>query len=253
MMPSQRMNQQSPTDINHYQDMALNLVYNICSIVCAPVEMLLRPQYGTRYFPPIITALTAAMMMLLPLFSSIADMLPFGRFHGIAGLYGIGTLSKLYFTGGFIHGFRIWRRMIHIEREKNSLYEGPPLPIFNMLPGSFWIVRIIYEPIFVIIVALVLSNFFILQSSAVHYLIFAAIMLAMKQYCAWYMQWQFLRELMDMRNAGPIIAKIVDNTVSDDELATIHLASIPKNIPEDLRRDTALHIARAFNVQGDEK
>jgi hypothetical protein len=77
----------------------------------------------------------------------------------------------------------------------------------------------------------------------------AAFMLAMKQYVAWYMQWQFLRGLMDMRNAGPIIAKLVDNTATEDELATIHMASIPKDIPDDLRRDTAAHIARAFSSE----
>ena len=50
-----------------------------------------------------------------------------------------------------------------------------------------------------------------------------------------------------MRNAGPIIAKLVDNTATEDDLATIHLASLPKDIPDDVRRDTASHIARAFS------
>lgn len=107
-------------------------------------------------------------------------------------------------------------------------------------------IRIIYEPIFVFIAAIVLENFFVLQSGAAHFLMFSAFMLAMKQYVAWYMQWQFLRELMDMRNAGPIIAKVVDNSATDDELASVHLASIPKDIPEDLRKQTASFIARAF-------
>lgn len=35
--------------------------------------------------------------------------------------------------------------MIHMEREKHSLYEGPPLPFFRIIPGTFWMVRIIYE------------------------------------------------------------------------------------------------------------
>ena len=60
------------------------------------------------------------------------------------------------------------------------------------------------------------------------------------------MQWQFLRGLMDMRNTGPIIAKFVDNTATDDDLATVHLASLPKNIPDDVRRETASNIARAI-------
>ncbi len=52
---------------------------------------------------------------------------------------------------------------------------------------------------------------------------------------------------MDMRNSGPIIAKFVDNTTTEDDLATIHLASLPRDIPEDVRRDTAAHIARAMS------
>jgi hypothetical protein len=76
---------------------------------------------------------------------------------------------------------------------------------------------------------------------------FSAAMLGMKQYVAWYLQWQFLRILIDARNAGPILAKIVGNAATEDDLAILHLASIPKDVPEDLRRDTAAHIARAFN------
>ena len=84
--------------------------------------------------------------------------------------------------------------MIHMDREQNSVYEGPPLPIFRIIPGTFWMVRIIYEPVFVFALSIVLPNFFILQPSAAHFLMFSAFMLAMKSYVAWYMQWQFLRE-----------------------------------------------------------
>ena len=140
--------------------------------------------------------------------------------------------------------------MIHIDREQNSLYEGPPLFIFRILPGTFWMVRILYEPVFLFALGFVLPNFFILQPSAAHFLMFSGLMLAMKSYAAWYMQWQFLRGLMDMRNAGPIIAKFVDNTATDEDLATIHLASLPKDIPDDVRRDTASHIARAISPFG---
>ncbi len=66
---------------------------------------------------------------------------------------------------------------------------------------------------------IVLPNFFVLQRFAAHYLMFAAVMLAMKQYAAWYIQGQFLRGLMDMRNTGPIIAKLVDNSATDEDLA----------------------------------
>jgi hypothetical protein len=145
MMPSQQ-SQQSPMDINRFQDGMINVVYNVCTIVTMPVEMVLRPQYGSRYFPPVIMFFTAVLMILLPVLSELAEgigrMMPFMRFRGAVGLFGIGTFSKLYFLGSFIHGLRIWRRMIHMEREKHSVYEGPPLPIFRIIPGTFWMVRI---------------------------------------------------------------------------------------------------------------
>jgi hypothetical protein len=238
--------QQQPTDINQWQNMMMTLVYNVCSIVSMPIEMALRPQYGTRYFPPFIQFLSAIMMILAPVVDGMFHMIPFIGSGPSPGLFAIGTFTKLFFLGALIHNFRIWRRMIHPESEQFSWYEGPPLPFFRIVPGTFWTIRIIYEPVFVFIVALVLENFFIFQPGAAHFLMVSAAMLTMKQYIAWYMQWQFLRELMDTRNSAPIIAKIVDNSATEDELAAVHLASIPKDIPEDLRRETASFIARAF-------
>lgn len=228
----------------------MNVVYNVCSVITLPVEMALRPRYGSRYFPPIIVLFSAIMMVLLPFFSEMADgfarMIPFVRFRGPEGLFDIGTLSRLYFFGAFIHNLRIWRRMLHMELEINSFYEGPPLPFFRILPGKFWIVRIVYEPLFVYGFAEVLANFFILQSSAEHYLIVAALMLAMKQYVAWYRQWEFLRGIIDIGNAGPIIARFIQNQATDDDLETIHVASVPKDMPDEVRRSLASHIARVF-------
>jgi hypothetical protein len=253
MISAQGQTQQSTMNIDQLQDMMLNVVYNVCSIVTTPVEMALRPLYGSRYFSPVTMFFTAVMMMLLPLFSEmatgLAHMIPFAHVRGPVGMFGIATLSKLYFYGSFIHGLRIWRRILHMEMEECSTYEGPALPIFIILPGSWWMVRIIYEPVFVFTLALVLQNFFILQSSAAHYLMLAAMMLAMKQYVAWYKQWQFLRDLMDMRFAGPRIARLVENRASEDDLAQTHLASFPKNLPDDVRRAAASHIARVFSPE----
>jgi hypothetical protein len=251
MTPMQGRPQQPPADINHYQNTMMNLVYNVCSIVTLPLEMLLRPQYGTRYCPPTIQFFTSVMMTLLPVLSGMADsfshMLPFMGFTRLTGMFGIGTLSKLYFAGSFIQGFRIWRLMMSPQREKISHYEGAALPIFRVLPGSFFTVRIIYEPLFVLVMTLVLQNFFILQDSAVHYLVIAAVMLAMKEYVAWFKSWEALRDIMDAANTGPIIAKIVDNTATDDEYAQIHVASLPKDLSNEFRQSTADRLKRIFS------
>jgi len=244
-------------DLSRLQDMAATIVYNICSIVTMPVEMALRPHYGSRYFPPIVMLFSILMMLVLPLFTGFTEafshMMPFVPMQQApVGLFGMGSLTALFFIGLPIHNFRIWRRMIHPEREQYSQFEGPPLFIFNILPGTFWMVRILYEPVFLFVLSLILPNFFILQPAAAHYFTFAAIMLAMKNYCAWYMQWQYLRGFLDVTYMGPILGKYMSNTATEEDLATVHLASLPKNLPEEVRRGTAAHIARAFSVNPNE-
>jgi hypothetical protein len=232
----------------------LNLLYAFCSVVTMPVEMALRLRYGSRYFNPLIMMACFLMMIFLPIFFTLGGaalrMVPLLRFHASYGMLGMTGLSKLFFLGSFIHGIRIWRRMLHMEREENSLYEGPPLPFFQLLPGaSFWRVRIVYEPAFLFVLSIVLQNFFILEPGAAHFLTISAFLLAMKQYCAWYAQWQFLRELLDMRHAGPIIAKLMENQATENDLAKLHMASLPKELPEDVRRSVIARIARIFSQE----
>jgi hypothetical protein len=252
MIPFQQQ-QQGPS-INSYERFAMNLVYNFCSVFTIPIEMLLRPAYGTRYFPPVVMFFTAILMMLLPLFSQLGSMamgmVPFMRPAPVFGMFDIGTISQVYFVLSFVHGLRLWWKMTHVETERISTYEGPPLPFFRVLPGGFWIVRVIYEPLFVFALGAFLPRF-LLQPSASNFLMFSAVMLAGKQYVAWYGNWQAIREILDTKNIGPLIAKFVDNTATKDELATIHLASLPKNLPEDVRRETAAFIARTISPHHD--
>jgi hypothetical protein len=254
MTPTQGLSQQSHHGVESYEALALYLVYNFCSIFTLPVEMLLRPRFGSQYFPPMISMFSSIMMVLLPVFLIVADgishMLPFGAFALPQGLFGIGSLSKLYFLGSFVHGIRVFRRMIHPFTERISTYEGPPLFIFRIIPASFFTIRIIFEPLFVIIVAVVLQNLFILQSSAGHFLEFSAVMLVMKEYTDWLICWKHMRGVLDVQAGAPIIAKFLDNTASQDELASINLASLPKDTPEDVRRQTAQHYARTFDPTG---
>ena len=241
----------SPMNINQLPRHGMNLVYNVCSIVCCPVEMALRPQYGSRYFPPIILMFSAAMMIRYPSSrrspTPSRSMLPFMRFRGMPACSASPHSAGCFFLGAFAHGLRIWRRMIHMDREEHSLYEGPPLPIFRLFPGTFWMVRILYEPAFVFALALVLPNFFVLQSSAAHYLCrrrhardeeyapgtCSGSSCAASWTCA----------IPGRSSPSSWI------TGTEDELATVHLASLPKNIPDDVRV-TRPHTLRACSAQG---
>jgi hypothetical protein len=247
--------QESPMNINQLQQLAMNVVENICSIFTMPVEIILRPQYGSRYFPVPIFFFSAVLMFLLPWFSAAADglvgMIPFhGEVPRPVGMFGIGSLSSLYFFLVFLHGFRLWRRMIYTHLEDHSEYEGPALPFFYLIPGggSFWFIRIVIEPAVVFVGSTVLEVLHIFQSGLVTYLHLAALKLAMKEFIAWYRNWEYIRKMLDARFLGPIIAKLLDNTASPDELAKAHFSGFPKNLSADIRRAAAAYMARLFST-----
>jgi len=252
-----RSQDETGMNVQQFEDMAMSAVYNVCSIVTRPVELILRPFHGTRYFPLPVMFFSAILMILLPLLSAAAtgvgQLIPFAGVRPPAGLFGIGALTKLYFLLSLVHSVRLYRRMIHMELEQNSEYEGPPLFFFKLLPGSnsFWVTRIVLEPAFVFVAASTLERIFILQSGLATYLQMAALMLAMQNFVAWYASWQYLRKLMDARFAGPIIAKLVENRATEDDLATVHLASFPKNLSPEIRQSAVAHIARVFSAKTD--
>jgi hypothetical protein len=241
-----------PTQFQRLEDEAINFVYFICGVICQPVEILLRWWYGTRYFAVPVTFFSASMMLLLPiigaLFTSTVHMIPFMSAPLPRGMFDLGSFSKLYFLLTAVHGFRLWRRMLHMEREQFSDYEGEPLPFFHLLPksGSFWFIRIVWEPLFVLAASIVLEDLFIIQPSLALYLRFAALALLMKSFIAWHQAWLDMRIRIDIRNAAPIIAKLVDNEATEEDLAPIHLCSIPKNIDPEIRKATIAHIARNY-------
>jgi hypothetical protein len=258
MTPFSQLKSQQPQNHMAFEDSMVNGVYTFTSIVTMPVELALRLFHGTRYFSPIVTLLSALMMVFIPLLFSFAgavgQFLPLGRKAVSLGLIGMWGLSRLFFLGCLVHGVRKWRLMVHMERESISTYEGPPLFFFTWLPkASFWRIRVLYEPIFVFCVSIVLPNLFILDNAAGNFLMFSAFMLAMKNYAAWYIQWQFIRQLMDMKFAGPIIAKLAENRDDDEDLNSLHLASFPKDLPPDIRKSAVAHIARAFSPGEEER
>jgi len=258
-MQNQMQAQQPAMSIEQLHNFAMNVVENVCSMVCMPVEVILRPQYGTRYFAIPTVFFSAMLMIFLPLFSSLVtglvSMIPFTHVQAPVGLFGLGSFSTLYFLLVFFHGFRLYRRMIFMNLEKNSEFEGPPLPFFRLIPGSqsFYFTRIVLEPAFVFVAASLLERIFIIQSGLSTYLHIAAFMLAMKNFIGWHHGWEFIRKLLDMQYIGPIIAKFIHDTATNDELASAHLTSLPKNLSPDMRRAVGLNFARVHSVEDDVK
>jgi hypothetical protein len=227
------------TTIQTMYQVGLRVAQNVCSIVTTPVEYALRPFFGTRYFDPIQLLFTWVLMLCLPLIGMGASYLPSGGASGrfSHGLIGLGTLSFLFFASHLIHGPRTWRRMIFMDLEQHSEYEGDAFPFFVELPlgHQFWIVRIVYEPALVFGAGVLLHLIRILDSPAMVYFIVAAVLLAVKNFLAWYQHWLRIRNLMDAKNAGPLLAKAASGTASERELAQVHLAGFPKDVPADIR------------------
>jgi hypothetical protein len=223
------------------QDTAFNVVYFVCSVISMPVDIVLRPWYGTRYHQVAETFFSSLMMILLPAFSAlatgVAHSIPFvGAPAPPTGMFDIGSLSQMYFLLMFVHGIRTWRRMIHMEREDFSEFEGPPLPFFKLFPksGSFWFTRIVLEPVFVFIASTILTNIFIFSSGLSLYLHIAAFCLLMKSFCAYYKEWEHLRITLDLKNVGPHLAEFIDNQASEHETPQIFVATIPKHTPPEI-------------------
>jgi hypothetical protein len=226
------------TTIQQMYQMGMRIAQNVCSIVTAPVEYALRPFFGSRYFDPIQTLFSFVLMALLPLAGMATSHLPFGgAAASSSGLIGLGTLSALFFLGQMVHGPRIFRRMVQMEREQHSEYEGDAWPFFAFLPlgRSFWIVRIFWEPAFVAVLAAILRMVLILNSAAMVYLLVVALLLSFKSFLSWYQAWLHIRILMDAKFAGPLVAKAASGKATEKELAQVHMAGFPKSIPVEIR------------------
>lgn len=251
MRPQERA---TPMNVDQLQNTAMNVVELFCAVFSMPIDVILRFRYGSRYFPPTVMFFAWVVMLFLPMVAATAS--PFSsplfmaaRIQQPQALFDIDSLSKLFFLLCAVHGVRSYRLMFKMELEQNSRYEGPPLFFFNLLPwsNSFWFCRIVIEPAFVLLVATFLERLLIFSPGLAHYLQFAALCLTMKNFIGWFKAWEFLREILDARYAGPVIAKFVDNTASQDELNSLHLSSLPKDISPELRRSTAIHIARIIS------
>jgi hypothetical protein len=247
--------QQGGFNIWQMEEVAIGLLQLFTGIFSRPVDLICRPWHGTRFFQTPVLFFSSVVMLFLPIFSAVGDgighMVPFMPHAPVASGFDIGDFAKLYFLLTFIHAFRIYRLMLHPERESHSEFEGKPLFPFYLLPGAirFFPVRIVFEPAGVFIAATILGNFGIITSGLQMFLHFAAICMAMRAFLDWYAFWLFRRRLLDQQAVAPLLSKMVQNTATDEELAPIHLASFPKDSTPEFRKETAFYIARAYDVR----
>ena len=66
MLPQTQTQQPPPMSLEQYQKTAVNMIENVCGIICMPIELFLRPFYGTRYFPLAVSFFSMILMVFLP-------------------------------------------------------------------------------------------------------------------------------------------------------------------------------------------
>jgi len=98
------------------------------------------------------------------------------------------------------------------------------------------------------VTASLLQTMYVIQSSLATYLHCAALMLVIRNFIYWYRVWEMIRIWTDLTVVGPIIVKFAGGTATEDDLAPIHLASLPTNLSPDMRQAAVAHIARAFGA-----
>jgi len=249
------MQQQSPSLLNPntLQDAAQNILLFVSSIISKSADMAVRPFFSTQYYPPAVDAFAFLLILLIAgintAFFSLTHIIPLvAAPPPPPGLFDLWTLVKVTFLLQIFHRGRLFLRMVHMERERFSWYEGPPLPIIYLLPGgkSFWTQRVLLEPALVFAAASVLQHVFIFQSSLATFLQVSAVALSVKQSLHWYSTWEVRRNAMDIANAAPLMSAFIQGTASEQELEQVHLASFPKDSTPEIRRIAAQHVARSY-------
>jgi hypothetical protein len=250
------MQQQRPGALNYNQmvDSGAHIIQIFLSTFTMPVEYVIRPFFGSQYFPQTASFFSAIVMLALPPIAGAATQVPLifiaARMQPPPqAVFTLGSLSKLFFLLLFVHTLRTAWLKLDLSREEHSEFEGPPLLPIRLLPwgNSFWVCRILVEPLTVIALAVFMRRLLIFDASLSNFLIFASMCLVMKQYLAWHGAWVFLRRTLDAKFAGPVIATLLDEKSNSKELEKIHLVSFPKNTPPDLRRAAVEHLVRVVS------
>ncbi len=190
------------------------LAKNVCSLLTFPFEMLLRPQFGSRYFHIIL------MCLSLPCWQAIC--FASGIFGGKA--YGSLILVIAIWSGCVYNGFRIWKLMLHPEQEKDSEREGEPI---LKLSDSWAIQRIVYEPLAILIAAILFKLIGVFNLILTLCVVASAAALCLKNIITWYEAWTYLRDMLDQQGRIPIIQAISAGKPAPTTIGRFTLSSIP--------------------------
>jgi hypothetical protein len=223
------------------------------SILSRPVEVFLRLESGSLHYSLAVIAASTGMMLVVPALITavftVISLIPFTHFSPSVGLFSLWNFSEAFFVMSVYHAFRIWRRVTRMHTEDFSGFEGPPLFFFAYCPWarSHWTTRIVLEPLFVVLVAIVGRDLRLFQTDLAIFLYVSALALFMKAVAVYFKAYCYIRRFMDARNAAPILAALAKGDASEAQLAKLNLSAFPKDAPPEIRALAARSIARAYD------
>ncbi len=125
--------------------MAARFQMFMATFLTMPILVLLRRNFGERYFNFFMMVLYVVGLCVLP--SIIGD--------GTGNRLVWWSVTGLLATLTVYHALMIWKRNRNGQRW-HSRYDGDVLPIFKILPGSDAATRMFYEPLFVLLIGIAL-------------------------------------------------------------------------------------------------
>ncbi len=144
---------------------AAGIVVWIARVSSAPVLVMLRRNFGEREFSFLYVVLQSVVILVVGggLASPSPDGVAIGGYSGSEN-FGIYSHQVAYLVAGLVFFLGVYHQLGIMGRNRrgerwHSKYDGDSLPIFNILPfsSSGFVVRMVYEPMFVFLLAVVIS------------------------------------------------------------------------------------------------
>jgi hypothetical protein len=181
------------------------LTANGCSILSYSLEMVLLPNYGTRYFKLPVAMLGTLVFPTVCFFTgAVGASFNVGK-SSAAALVGFWGLSAY-------HAFRLRRLMVNEKLECDSEMDNA-----GWFKGPSWLWRRgVIEPLAVLASVLTLYAAGLLNGLLTLYLVACAFALALKCLVYWYDAWLFRRTKLDMQNRLPKMEQLATGTTPKD-------------------------------------
>lgn len=176
----------------------LEVAKGILTTWAIPVEMWVRPGFGSEYYNPIQVIcslmITQCVFGLSVLLRVGAHMIP-EKWRPGSCLIGMGVVLVLYYVTLAYHGWRVSKLMKNMDLEFDSQEDGDTIRAMQALPkGTNWVrARVWYEPSLIIVLSLTLWAVRLMDIYATLFLVFCAVSLWCKAALLTYEAWHYVR------------------------------------------------------------